>query len=56
MAENAHSIPVSTRAAESRAHILAALIVPFLIALAIFGLGSPDPVTSGLSYAMEAVR
>ncbi|MBB2165387.1 hypothetical protein HLH26_12755 [Gluconacetobacter sp. 1b LMG 1731] len=56
MAEHAYSTPASTRAAESRAHILAALIAPFLIALAICGLGTPDPVTSGHATAIEAVR
>ncbi|MFT8948066.1 MAG: hypothetical protein ABF876_16305 [Acetobacter aceti] len=56
MAENAHSTPASMRAADTRASILTALIVPFLIALSVFGLGSPDPVTSGHAYAVETVR
>ncbi|MFW7268634.1 hypothetical protein ACMAUO_11775 [Gluconacetobacter sp. Hr-1-5] len=56
MAEHAHSTPVPTRAAESRAHILAALITPSLIALAVFGLGTPDPITCGHATAIEAVR
>ncbi|GEB38290.1 hypothetical protein GLI01_23250 [Gluconacetobacter liquefaciens] len=56
MAEHAHSTPAPTRAAESRAHILAALIAPFLIALAVFGLGTPDPVTTGRPTAIEVVR
>ena len=56
MAENAHSTPAPMLAADSRASILTALIVPFLIALSVFGLGSSDPVTSGHAYAVEAVR
>ncbi|MBV1835740.1 hypothetical protein [Acetobacter estunensis] len=56
MAENAHSTPASVRAAESRANIAVALFVSFLIALSVFGLGSPDPVTSGRAYAVEAIR
>lgn len=56
MAENAHSTPAPTRAAEPRAHIMVALIVPFLIALAVFGLGTSDPVASGHAYAVETVR
>ncbi|GBQ27675.1 hypothetical protein AA0472_2475 [Acetobacter estunensis NRIC 0472] len=55
MAENAHSTPAPMRA-DTRASILTALIVPFLIALSVFGLGSPDPVTSGHAYAVETVR
>lgn len=56
MAENAHSTSASMQAADSRVSILAALIVPFLIALSVFGLGSSDPVASGHAYAVEAVR
>ncbi|MCH4091081.1 hypothetical protein [Acetobacter sp.] len=55
MAENAHSTPASRRA-DTRVSILTVLIVPFLIALSVFGLGSPDPVASGHAYAVEAVR
>ncbi|WP_173574157.1 hypothetical protein [Acetobacter sicerae] len=56
MAKNAHSTPTPMQAADSRASILTALIVPFLIVLSIVGLGSSDPVTTGHAYAVEAVR
>ncbi|BCK76481.1 hypothetical protein AA0242T_2308 [Acetobacter aceti NRIC 0242] len=56
MAENAHSTPASKQAEETCANILADLVVSFLIALSIYGLQSPDPVTTGHAYAVEAVR
>mgnify|MGYP001414770705 CR=1 FL=1 len=56
MAHQAHITPASQRAADSRANILAAVLVSFLIALSIVGLGSSDPVTTGHAYAVEAVR
>ena len=56
MSENDFSTPASQRAEETRANILAAILVSFLIALSIVGLGSSDPVTTGHAYAVEAVR
>ncbi|GBQ28440.1 hypothetical protein AA0472_2706 [Acetobacter estunensis NRIC 0472] len=56
MTENAHSTPASKQAEEAHANILAAILVSFLIALSVYGLGSPDPVTAGHAYAVEAVR
>ncbi|BCK77362.1 uncharacterized conserved protein [Acetobacter aceti NRIC 0242] len=56
MAENGLSTPVSKRAEETCANILAAVLVSFLIALSVVGLASCDPVTTGHAYAVEAVR
>lgn len=56
MAENAHSIPASKRADETRANLVLALVAPFLIALSVWGMLSPDPVVTGHAYAVEAVR
>lgn len=56
MASKPYSTPASQRAGETRANILAAALVSFLIALSIVGLGSSDPVTTGHAYAVEAVR
>lgn len=56
MAEKAHSTPASARAADARASILAALLAPLLISVALFGMVVPDPVASGRAYAVEQVR
>ncbi|WP_173575311.1 hypothetical protein [Acetobacter sicerae] len=56
MSENDFSTPAFQRAEETRANILAAVLVSFLIALSIVGMESSDPVTAGHAYAVEAVR
>ncbi|MFT8803913.1 MAG: hypothetical protein ABF876_01120 [Acetobacter aceti] len=56
MADHAHITPAPQWAEETRANILAAVLVSFLIALSIVGLGSSDPVTTGHAYAVEVVR
>ncbi|CAI9121336.1 hypothetical protein [Brytella acorum] len=56
MADHAHSMPASVRAASICARMLAALALSFLFALAAIGLAMPDPVTAGRAVAVEAVR
>ena len=56
MAENTHSTPASERAEENRANLVLALVAPFLIALSVWGMLSPDPVVTGHAYAVEAMR
>lgn len=56
MAEHAHSMSAPSRAASICAQFVAGIALSFLLAIAVIGLETPDPVTSGHAYAVEAVR
>lgn len=56
MAEHAHSMPAFVRAASICARTLAIFAFPSLFALAVIGIATSDPVTSGRALAVEVVR
>ena len=57
MANRTYSTPISTWAFRIVCTSLPAVIAPALVALALLGLATPDPVTAGhAGLALEVVR